>query len=106
MSVRRPARTCVLPVPQGPDQTKLQAPSDPGNGGTKDNMPDNAFMDTFNARLRIECLNASWFLSLSDAREPIEQWRTDYNEDRPHTALGGLIPKAFAQLVIDARRLA
>lgn len=67
---------------------------------------DNAFIEAFNARLRIECLNASWFLSLSDARERIEQWRIDYNEDRPHTALGGLTPKAFAQQAIEARRLA
>jgi len=69
-------------------------------------MPDNAFIEAFNARLRIECLNASWFLSLSDARERIEQWRIDYNEDRPHMALGGLTPKAFAQQAIEARRLA
>ena len=67
---------------------------------------DNAFIEAFNARLRIECLNASWFLSLTDARERIEQWRIDYNEDRPHTALGGLTPKAFAQQAIEARRLA
>ena len=44
-------------------------------------MPDNAFMEAFNARLRIECLNASWFLSLSDARERIEQWRIDLYVD-------------------------
>src|SRR5918993_106765 len=53
---------------------------------------DNAFIEAFNSRLRAECLNASWFLSLADARRCIEEWRIDYNEDRPHLALGGLTP--------------
>jgi putative transposase len=58
---------------------------------------DNARIEAFNGRLRAECLNASWFLSMTDARERIEDWRRDYNETRPHTALGGLTPNAFAQ---------
>ena len=67
---------------------------------------DNAHIEAFNSRLRAECLNASWFLSMGDARERIEQWRTDYNEDRPHTALGGLTPSAFAQQTQQARKVA
>ena len=59
-------------------------------------MPDNAFIEAFNSRLRAECLNASWFLSMPDARDRIERWRREYNEDRPHTALGGLTPHAYA----------
>ena len=51
---------------------------------------DNAFMESFNGRLRDECLNAHWFLSLADARAKIEAWRKDCNESRPHTALGCL----------------
>ena len=48
-------------------------------------MPtDNAFIEVFNAPLRAECLNASWFLSLVDSRERIEKWRVHYNEERPH----------------------
>lgn len=49
---------------------------------------DNAFVESFNGRLRDECLNTHWFLSLDDARAKIEVWRTDFNESRPHTSLG------------------
>ena len=66
---------------------------------------DNAFIEAFNARLRAECLNASWFLSLADASDRIEAWRRDYNEDRPHPALGSLTPRAFIQARL-ARRVA
>ena len=44
---------------------------------------DNAFIEAFNARIRVECLNAGWFFSLTDAREGIEAWRIDYNTERP-----------------------
>src|SRR4028119_1063893 len=43
-------------------------------------------IEAFNARLRAECLNASWFLSLADARDRLEAWRREYNEERPHGA--------------------
>ena len=49
---------------------------------------DNAFIESFNGRLRAECLNENWFLSLEDAQEKISAWRTDYHEHRPHSALG------------------
>ena len=58
---------------------------------------DNAFMESFNARLREECLNVNWFRSIEHAREVIEAWRIDYNETRPHSTLGFLTPKEFAQ---------
>ncbi|MBB5696451.1 transposase InsO family protein [Roseomonas pecuniae] len=67
---------------------------------------DNAFIEAFNARLRAECLNASWFLSLADARTRIEEWRCQYNEERPHSALGNLTPSAFANQAQPARELA
>ncbi len=67
---------------------------------------DNAFIEAFNARLRAECLNASWFLSLADARDRIEEWRVHYNEERPHSALGNLTPRAFAQQAQPARKVA
>lgn len=57
---------------------------------------DNALIESFNGRRRAECLNENWFLSLEDADEKIEAWRTDYNERRPHSALGNLAPKEFA----------
>ncbi|KTR02966.1 hypothetical protein NS365_20085 [Aureimonas ureilytica] len=59
-------------------------------------LDDNAFIEAFNARLRSECLNASWFLSMADARSRIEAWREDYNHHRPHTSLGNLTPAKFA----------
>jgi len=64
---------------------------------------DNAFIEAFNARIRAECLNASWFFSLADARERIEAWRIDYNTERPHSALGHLTPRAFARQDQQAR---
>jgi putative transposase len=67
---------------------------------------DNAYIEAFNARLRAECLNASWFLSMADARDRIEAWRIDYNELRPHTALGNLTPKEFITQAKSARKVA
>ena len=57
---------------------------------------DNALIESFNGRLRAECLNENWFLSLEDAEEKISSWRRDYNEQRPHSALGNLAPREFA----------
>lgn len=57
---------------------------------------DNAFIESFNGRVREECLNQSYFTSLEDARERVETWRVEYNEVRPHGALGYLAPKEFA----------
>jgi putative transposase len=55
----------------------------------------NAYIESFNGKLRDECLNENWFLSLTEAREIIERWRHDYNYVRPHTSLKGLSPKQF-----------
>ena len=56
----------------------------------------NAYVESFNGRLRDECLNANWFTSLNDARRKIEEWRQDYNQQRPHSSLAYLSPAAFA----------
>jgi transposase InsO family protein len=48
--------------------------------------------ESFNGRLRDECLNVNWFIDLADAKEKIELWRKDYNEVRPHSSLGYLSP--------------
>lgn len=53
---------------------------------------DNAFIESFNGKFRAECLNAHWFLTLEDARKKMEDWRRDYNEVRPHSAIGDLPP--------------
>jgi putative transposase len=57
----------------------------------------NAFVESFNGKFRDECLNQSWFLSLSDAIQSIAAWRLDYNRHRPHSALGNLTPEEFAK---------
>ena len=56
---------------------------------------DNAFIESLNGRLRDECLNLNWFMSLNHAREVIGQWRKEYQTVRPHSALGGLTPDEF-----------
>jgi putative transposase len=53
---------------------------------------DNAFIESFNGKFRVECLNAHWFMSLDDARQKCEAWRRDYNEVRPHSAIGNKVP--------------
>lgn len=58
---------------------------------------DNAYIESFNARLRQELLNASWFLSLADARARMEAWRKEYNEERPHTSLRNLTPREYLE---------
>ncbi|WP_146091752.1 integrase core domain-containing protein, partial [Xanthomonas dyei] len=58
---------------------------------------DNALVESFNGRLRQECLNEHWFLSLADARSKIEAWRRFYNEERPHSALAWKTPEEFAR---------
>jgi putative transposase len=58
---------------------------------------DNAKVESFNGRLRQECLNAHWFLSLEDARHKIDEWRQYYNETRPHSALQWATPAEFAR---------
>ena len=56
----------------------------------------NSFIESFNGRLRDECLNEHLFTSLAEVRRIIEAWRIDYNTKRPHTSLNGLTPTEFA----------
>ncbi len=60
---------------------------------------ENAYIESFNGKFRDECLNQHWFVDLEDARQIIEQWRMDYNQHRPHSALGHRPPAIFAQWV-------
>lgn len=55
----------------------------------------NAFVESFHGRLRDECLNRHWFIGLHDARSTVERWRQDYNQTRPHSALGYRPPEEF-----------
>ena len=58
----------------------------------------NAFVESFNSKLRDECLNEYVFSTLAEARTIIEAWRQDYNQLRPHSSLGALTPTEFAAL--------
>ena len=59
---------------------------------------DNAFIESFNGSFRAECLNASWFLSLGDARSNCEARRTDYNTVRPRSSIGQKTPIELAKI--------
>lgn len=59
---------------------------------------DNALIESFNGRLRDECLNTHWFSSLEEAQRETELWRLDYNENRPHMGLKGLTPNEYAEI--------
>jgi len=59
---------------------------------------ENARVESFNGRLRDECLNQQWSMNLSDARGKIELWRRDYNEVRPHSSVGNRTPIEYTTL--------
>ncbi|NNU41882.1 IS3 family transposase, partial [Rhizobium sophorae] len=63
----------------------------------------NAFIESFNGRLRDEFLNETLFSSLAHARSALSNWRSDYNDQRPHSGLGWLTPAEFAQ-TLNPRR--
>jgi putative transposase len=63
----------------------------------------NAYVESFNGRLRDECLNEHWFTSVAHAQVLIEAWRREYNEDRPKKGLGGLTPAQYAKRLIEKR---
>jgi transposase InsO family protein len=63
----------------------------------------NAYIESFNGRLRDECLNEHWFTSVPHAQAIIETWRREYNEERPKKGLGGLTPAQYAKQLIEKR---
>jgi putative transposase len=65
---------------------------------------ENGYVESFNGRLRDECLNAELFLDIVDARQKLEAWRRDYNEQRPHSSVGNLTPTEFAKQVRTEQR--
>lgn len=65
---------------------------------------ENAYIESFNGRLRDECLNEHWFLNLTHARSLIERWRIEYNTERPHSALGYLTPEQFVRAHVSSRK--
>ena len=65
-------------------------------------MPDNAYIESFYARVRSECLDQNWFMDLDDARRKVEDWRVEYNEVRPHSAIGDRPPIALLHQALGA----
>ena len=64
---------------------------------------ENGYMESFNGKLRDECLNVHQFVSLDDAKQKIEAWRDDYNTVRPRSALGHLTPSEYAEIRLSSR---
>jgi putative transposase len=62
----------------------------------------NAYVESFNGKFRDECLNEHWFLSMRHARAVIEDWRQEYNDERPHSSLGYLTPNQFTDSFLTA----
>jgi len=66
---------------------------------------DNRFIESFNGRLRDECLNGNWFMSLAHARDVVAQWRVEYNTERPHGSLNDLTPSEFYEKELEKVQL-
>jgi putative transposase len=64
---------------------------------------DNAFVESFNGTLRAECLDTHWFKTMTDTQQTVETWRQEYNESRPHRALGEKTPSEFAHEIAAGR---
>ena len=62
---------------------------------------ENSYIESFNGRLRDECLNVKVFLDLADARRKLDKWRNDYNQQRPHSALADRTPDEFASVAMQ-----
>ena len=58
---------------------------------------ENAFIESFNGRLRDECLNLHRFMGMAHAQQLLDSWRHDYNHRRPHGALGHLTPSEYVE---------
>jgi putative transposase len=82
-------------VPRDPDDLSITRQTVTGNEDTKVTMPDNAYIESLNGKFRAECLNVHWSTSLDEMRRICEDWRRDYNEVRPHSAIGNKPPMAL-----------
>jgi len=105
----RGARPVAIVLDNGPELTSKALDQWAYERGVDLNFIDpgkpqqNGFIESFNGRFRDECLNEHWFLSLAHAQKIIEEWRTDYNQRRPHSALGNLTPLEFCRLLEDTQ---
>ncbi len=64
---------------------------------------ENAHIESFNGRLRDECLNLHWWTDLDEARRVLEDWRRDYKEARPHSSLADRMPSAYLAELLGLR---
>ena len=64
---------------------------------------ENGYIESFNGKLRDECLNVEVFFTLADARRKLHHWRHDYNQHRPHSALADRTPAEFAATYSDGK---
>ena len=93
----------VITVDNGPEFTSKVMDHWAFKNGVKLNFIEpgkpvqNAIVESFNGRVREECLNGNWFTSLEEARRILEEWRLDYNQTRPHSSLGHLPPWEFLE---------
>lgn len=63
-------------------------------------LNENAYIESFNGKFRDDCLNEHWFITMAQARRIIEDWRIEYNTERPHGSLGDLTPEEFAAMIL------
>jgi putative transposase len=64
---------------------------------------DNAFIESFNGRVRQECFDQHWFLSIEDAQTKLDAWRSEYNQVRPHSSLDNRTPAEFAAMSCSSK---
>lgn len=74
------------------DFSRSHCPAGKRSAAERGKPTDNAFIESFNGKLRSECLNAHWFLTLDDARSKMEEWCKECNTVRPHSAIGNKPP--------------
>lgn len=60
---------------------------------------DNSFVEAFNGKVRAECVDQNWFLSLADAQLKCEAYRQKYNHERPHSSIGNKSPVEFMKSI-------
>lgn len=66
---------------------------------------ENSYIESFNGKMRDECLNQNIWTTLRHAQEELETWRQEYNNDRPHSSLGGFTPTEFVLNYREQHRL-
>ncbi len=65
---------------------------------------DNAYIESFNGRVRQECLNLHWFTEMDEVRSTLEIWKMEYNLIRPHSSLDNLTPGEYARSYREKRK--